>query len=75
MALDVEFGDAGVQALLRIRDREVVDRGRDFLDEEVQQCTRLMLPIGSSMFSEIALQRRDRAVAYVLLQFDGHRGP
>ena len=41
MALDVEFGDAGVQALLRIRDREVVDRGRDFLDEEVQQCTRL----------------------------------
>ncbi|CAI8692097.1 hypothetical protein EMIT0111MI5_160027 [Burkholderia sp. IT-111MI5] len=76
VAVDVELGDSRVQAFLRVGDREVVDRGRDLLDEEVQQ--RASLDVADRLvhvFCEIALQRRDCAVAYFLVQFDGHRVP
>ncbi|KOT01645.1 hypothetical protein DM50_3255 [Burkholderia mallei] len=57
MAVDVELGDARVQARLRVGDREVVDRGADLLDEEMQQRARLKIADRLfQIFGEIALQ-------------------
>ena len=64
VALDVEFGDAAVQLLLRVADRGVVDERRDFLEEEAEQ--RAGLQVADRffhVFGEVALQRDDRAVA------------
>jgi hypothetical protein len=51
VAFDVEFGDACVQPLLRVGDREVVIAGAISSTKKCSSAPAWMLPIGSSMFS------------------------